>query len=119
MIAGTGETGVQVALATTRTPAILGKKKARPEGRAIKSLPTFLLGGYLLCRAERDNHLPVILPVDSDNDTALLSNAEGTITVLHLLCLNLVLWGCEVHSRFRPVEGIALYCWVKAENISR
>ena len=40
------EAGVQVALATTRTPAILDKKKARPEGRAIKSLPTFLLGGY-------------------------------------------------------------------------
>ena len=72
----------------------------------------------LLRSTEGDNHFPVILPVDGDGYATLLSNAEGTITVLHFLCLYLVLWCCEVHSRFRPVEGIALNCWVKTENVS-
>lgn len=43
MIAGTTEAGVQVASATTRTPAILGKKKAPPKGCFFH-----LLGGEII-----------------------------------------------------------------------
>lgn len=114
----TGRSWRSSALARPERQRFGAKKKPAPKGWLKKSCD-FFIGGWLLRWTEGDNHLPIVLPVDGDDDTALLSNAERTITVLHLLCLNLVLRCCEVHSSLWPVESIAFNCGVKRENVSR
>jgi hypothetical protein len=64
----------------------LGQKKSTPEGVLL----SISEGWRLFGRAEADYHLPVIKPVDSDSHAEFLSNAEGSVAVLHLLCLNLL-----------------------------